>query len=85
MRTPNYDSLPESLRGGMQRYIEEGILPGEFLQAVLSNDLLEAFSRADAHNTLLMPKIVAFVYCEMPGTSHGSPEAMRDWIKRFVK
>lgn len=62
----DYSKLPESLRGGMRRYVEQGILPGDFLCAVLENDLIEAFKRADAINTMRMPEICRWMYREMP-------------------
>ena len=43
----NYEMLPESLRSGMRRYIEDGVIPGGFLVAVLSDSLSDAMGRAD--------------------------------------
>jgi len=47
MATLRYEHLPEGLRGGMNRYIEHRVPPGNFLTAVLSNDLRRACERAD--------------------------------------
>lgn len=42
-----YAHIPEDMRDAMIRYVEEKTLPGDFLQAVITNDLLNAVCRAD--------------------------------------
>jgi hypothetical protein len=48
----DYSELPEHLRGGMERYLEQGLPPGAFLQHVIANDLREACGRAAAVGSL---------------------------------
>lgn len=81
MRATNYNLLPHHIRDGMQRYVEEGIPPGGFCIAVLSNDLKEAFARADDTNIERMHDIVMWLYNECPRSAQGSPEAVQEWIK----
>lgn len=76
-----YDRLPEELRGGMQRYIEHGIQPGHFLTAVLENNFLEAFNRADSGNIFHMLDIVMFMYNQCPMDAWGSPAKVDEWMK----
>ena len=77
----NYAKVPvDYMVGGVKRYIENGIPPGHFLQALFSNDLKETFKRADDNNTAAMSKWVGFMYWEMPAGSHGSPKHVQDWI-----
>jgi len=76
----NYKRLPEHIQGGAQRYIEQGILPGDFLQAVICNNLKESFARADDINIHRMFDIVNFFYNEAPSACWGSKKSMRDWI-----
>ena len=76
----NYDLLPEHIRGSAKRYLEEGIMPGDFLQAVICNDLLGAFLKADDTNVSNMLDIVKFFYNEAPTISWGSKEEMKKWI-----
>ena len=76
-----YERIPEHLRGGMQRYIEKGIEPGDFLTAVICNDLKESFARADDTNRERMFDIVCFIYNEAPSLCWGSREKMNAWIK----
>jgi hypothetical protein len=72
----------EYMEGAVQRYIEHGIPPGEFLTALFNNDLKEAFRRADEANTAAMREWVIFMVNEMPAAAQGSPERVLDWIKR---
>ena len=53
----NYD-IPEHLQAGILRYVEHGVQPGGFLTAVLNNDLLGAFRRADPESRKAIPDIV---------------------------
>jgi hypothetical protein len=45
-----YEIIPELTRTGILRYVEQGIQPGGFLTAVLSNDLYNATGKADRQN-----------------------------------
>jgi len=83
---PNYDDLPPHIRGGAKMYIEEYIPPGDFLQAVICNNLKESFIRADETNTRMMWNIVNFFYNEAPMNCWGSEKKMRSWLqRRFFK
>lgn len=64
-------------------YVDDGIPTGSFLEAVLSNDLMEAFGRADMDNRLTIFHITSYIYNELPSRScgcWGSPEAYNSWI-----
>jgi len=77
----DYESYPGGTRDGAKRWIEDGILPGDFLQAVIRNDLTEACARADQYNIILLPKIVSWWYSEAPAAAWGSPEKVKEWKK----
>ena len=79
--TIDYSILPEHMRDGARLYIENGIEPGSFMSAVICNDLMEAFGRADMINKLCMFDIVRFFYNEAPAGCHGSPATMDAWVK----
>jgi hypothetical protein len=75
-----YDRVPvPHMAPAVRRYIERGIPPGHFLCALLSNDLFEAFGRADDDNAAAMRDWTIFVYCELPSGCWGSPEAINAW------
>ena len=69
----------------LKRYADMGIPTGGFLRAVLENNLMEAFGRADRQNSEDMAEIVGYVYNEMPIGCHGSPEKVRAWLDSFKK
>ena len=78
---PNYDILPQHMRGAAQRYIENGIPPGSFLSAVICNDLASAMGRADHINRERIHDIVSFFYNEAPGPCWGSREKLAAWLE----
>ena len=75
-------TIPERMRGAISRYIELGIAPGDFLSAVICNNLSEAVGRADDENIELLPQYVAYFYNEAPEECWGSQEKMQAWIKK---
>lgn len=80
--TANWSLIPQYMHGAVKRYVMHGIPPGSFLTAVLSNDLKEAYGRADDENSAAMRGWVQFIYSYTPSPSQGSPECVRAWIER---
>lgn len=76
----NYSEIPEHMRDGLQLYIEEGIPPGGFMLALLTNDLREACARADHINKYLIFDFVSCFWNEIPSQAWGSVEKVQDWI-----
>jgi hypothetical protein len=72
--------IPERMMGGITRYIEQGIPPGDFLNAIIDNNLSEAVSRADDENMANLPAYVAYFYNEAPSPCWGSPERRKAWL-----
>ncbi len=78
----NYkDKIPENLLIGLVVWANQEHRVGHFLTAVLSNNLFEAFARADKESAAALRDIVMFVYNELPGQCWGSPEKVTAWIK----
>ena len=77
-----YSRLPERYRGGMKRYIEEHILPGNFLQAMLENDLYRMIVHVDPDMVCELRHIYLWIYNEAPGICWGSPEKVMAWVKK---
>jgi len=75
--------IPDRMMGGITRYLENGIAPGDFLTAVICNDLREAYGRADDENLVNLSAFVAYFYNEAPHNCWGSPEKMKEWLARF--
>lgn len=71
--------IPYNMHEGLSHYILYGGRTGSFLEAVISNDLKEAVSRADSPNQQALVKYVRFLYNYAPIGSWGSPEAFERW------
>lgn len=72
--------VPEHLRGGLSRYVMQGIRPGHFLTAVLEHELFDAMGRADENSRAGLFDLVSYIYNECPGGCHGSRERVNAWI-----
>ena len=71
--------IPEYMIGGLERWINHHIKPGDFLCAVLANDLTEACGRADDTNQHILFAYVEFLHNYAPSQCWGSPEKVRQW------
>ncbi len=76
----NYSRLPNL--DGLERYVEHRIPVGDFLTAVLSNDLATAVAHADDQNIWLIPIYMMWLFNEAPSQCHGSREKVAAWLKR---
>jgi len=74
-----YEIRPE-MKEALDRYAEQGVPLGDFLTALLANDLMEALGRADDGNREDINQLCCYVYNEMPSHCHGSHEIVRAWI-----
>lgn len=77
--------IPEHMRDAVRRYYFDGIAPGSFLTAVLSNDLMGALGKADDENITALPQYGAFLYNYVPADSFGSPERVKQWLASFAE
>lgn len=83
MREFDYSRIRPDIIASLNRYVTQGIPTGGFLQAVLENDLMMSFGRADEDNREALFHICAYVYNEMPYTCHGSPAVVAKWLAGF--
>jgi hypothetical protein len=72
--------VSEDTLESFSRYVYHKIPMGDFLTAVLSNDLKESFYRADYINQNNMFGIVSFCYNELPAICWGSHERIEGWL-----
>lgn len=77
----NITIIPPHCREGLIEYIRVGRPVGSFLTAVLSNDLREAFSRADDENLHALIDYVKYLYNYAPSQCWGSPSKVTRWIE----
>jgi hypothetical protein len=78
----DWSLIPKHMVGGLRRWIEQGIVPGSFLSAVLRNDLRAACECADDVNRHRLFDYVKFLYCYPPAESWGSPENFESWRRK---
>ena len=72
--------IPARTLDALERYATWHVRPGDFLLAVLRNDLLAAVTRADAENLAALRDIVLHVYWELPGPCWGTRAKVLDWL-----
>lgn len=73
-------ALVPHIKAGIDAYVRHRRPPGQFIQAVLSNDLKEAVGRADDMATVNLSLIVRYCYNCMPGNVWGSAERVAEWL-----
>ena len=77
----DWSLIPERMRGGLRRYIENGIPPGGFLSAVLCNDLRGAVERGDDENQMILHQYIRFLYNYAPAQCWGSEAKFKAWVE----
>ena len=78
--------IPQHTKDALDRYVNEGILPGGFLVKVLSNDLFGAVGHADSENKKALADICAYIYNELPSGAWGSKQIVVDYANsKFQK
>jgi hypothetical protein len=63
-----YGKIPnQKMVTGIRNYADYGIMPGQFLIALITNDLRETFNRADQTNKPLIPEWLTWTWWDAPG------------------
>ena len=86
--TPNYNLIPESTLETLIAWITTGRPLGSFTEALVRNDLKDAFARADDDNIRAMFHTVAFLHNKAPIGSWGDPSVLKKWpamLKQVAK
>jgi len=74
-----FQELPDYMHSGIEMYIDDGVPPGGFLEAVFANDLVGAAARADSVNIAHLKQYAAFMYHQAPMACRGSYEKVAAW------
>lgn len=69
--------IPERTLEGLRHYQDRHLEPGNFLRAVLENDLCAAIAKADKENLAALPEIVSQLWNYWPAPIWGNPEKVR--------
>lgn len=79
---PQDRTVPDRFTEPLERYVETGRLPGDFLTAVLENDLRRAVGLATEDSLELLPALVRWLTWEAPHAAWGSRESVESWRER---
>lgn len=79
---PDAALCPERFVEAFERYVNQGCQPGGFLRAVMCNNLVDAFHRADEDAMVMLPHIVAYMYNKLPGDAWGSDQRIDAFLAR---
>jgi hypothetical protein len=77
--------VPQHMEAALRAYLVDGEPPGQFLTAVLKNDLFNACGHADEENLRNLPAFMGYLYNEAPAPSWGSPEKFAAWLGSFTE
>ena len=77
--------IPQATKDSLDRYVNEGIMPGSFLRAVLTNDLASAVFQADSKNLAALKDIMLYIYNEIPANAWGSTATVVDYAQQKFK
>ena len=68
------------IKEAIDEYARVGRPLGGFLTAVMENNFMESFARADEGNIRDMFEIANYVYNKTPRVCHGSVNTVQAWI-----
>lgn len=77
----DYSYIPARMQEAIKNYVIDRIQPGQFLRAVICNDLRGAVNYADEENLPLLKLYVQWFYNRAPAPCSGSYDAMQAWLK----
>lgn len=73
--------LPEWAITSFTEYVAKGTPVSGFLRAILCNDLMDAFGRADDENCRIMFHYAKYVHNKIPMSCHGSKRIYKLWCE----
>jgi hypothetical protein len=73
--------IPRHMHEGIIRYMENGIHPGDFMTAILADDLHGAIRLADHINMQWLKDWLHFMEDHLPADARGSYEHVRLWCE----
>lgn len=72
-------NVADNLQSGLELYLTRGIIPGDFLYACLTNNLMEAFGRASTRHWDYIYNVMMFLYNYAPTNSWGSVDKVKTY------
>lgn len=80
-----YADIPANVYESLEAYLEYGHPPGDFLEAVLCNDLQRAVAHADEESAAALVPLAKLIFNRVPGDAHGSLMKVTAWISARAK
>ncbi len=77
--------FPAVMKGAIERYILYGMFPGDFLAAIIENDLKGAVANSDSRNINFIQDLVKFFFNETSSECWGRKNAMNEWNESLSK
>jgi len=77
----DYGQIRPNILEAINQYVCYHCQTGDFLLAVLTNNLREAFARADEGNRKVLFQIISYCHNEIPGICWGTPDKVKQWIE----
>lgn len=77
-----FPAVEAHMRLALERYLNGGVTPGNFLTAVLENNLMNAVRVADQYNRAHLATIVGYLMEHMPVSSWGNRQLVDSWMER---
>lgn len=74
-------NIPDHMMDGLIYYVLDHRPVGQFLTAVLSNDLMGAAAHADPFNLSALHRYARFLYNHAPSGCYGSREKVEEWLR----
>ena len=76
----NEFTIPTRTYDAISRYVNQRIATGDFLRAVLTNNLKSAVHHGDAYNLECLVDIVKVIYNYAPSTCWGDEDKVYRWL-----
>ena len=73
--------IPERMMPSIDMYVDKGVIPGDFLQAIICNNLKDAFLLADDENFENIGAYASYFYNKVPAVAWGSRDRMIAWAE----
>lgn len=80
----NRMKVPVHIHRGIADYITRGVIPGDFLQGMITCDLRKVMWHADDKNQKALAAIYSFFYNYAPTLCWGSKENMLNWADKLT-
>jgi hypothetical protein len=75
-----YRSIPTDMLETLDRYLEQGLHPGEAMAAVLANNLRMAFNYGDEAFLGKLRVLVRYLWNRCPSGAWGSDDTVQEWV-----